>query len=178
MGFGFGLFFVFGIVPLSGIILIFWLISGDNAYGKMLQFAWSGLFGLMLLSSIIRFFSTKKEVRRSDIYGEYVIDRSKFPGKQANWQYANFRFKITKNDELIFDQMDGRKIIKSDTAQVIFVEHYVSDRIRILKDPNMCHVIDKTPTLYRNIWSFYYVFETVKFGNVFFKKGKWRPLRR
>lgn len=178
MGFGFGLFFVFGIIPLSVIMLIFWAISGNNVFGKMLQFAWSGLLGLMLLASIIQYFSTKKKVRRNDIYGEYVIDRSKFPGEQANWQYANFRFRITQKDELIFYQMDDRKILKSDTAKVIFLERYFSDRIRIVKDSNMHHIIDETPTLYRNIWSFYYVFESPKFGNVFFKKGKWKPKRR
>ncbi len=177
MGFGFNLFFVFIILPVSGILIILWITTQKKLFGKLLGIIWAGMIGLIILVSILQIFTTKKRVEKSDIYGEYIIDRSKFSGKQADWQYENFRFEITKRNELIFHQTTGRKIMESDTAKVEFLEQYVNDRIRIKKDSIMHHIIEEEPTLYRNIWSFYYVFESPKFGNVFFKKGKWKPLK-
>ncbi|NRF37488.1 hypothetical protein [Pedobacter foliorum] len=38
------------------------------------------------------------------------------------------------------------------------------------------HIMDGDPTIYRDTWSFYLVFNSPKFGNMFFKKGAWEPL--
>ncbi|POR20843.1 hypothetical protein BWK58_13375, partial [Flavobacterium columnare] len=35
------------------------------------------------------------------------------------------------------------------------------------------HIIQNNPTLYREVWSFYYVFKSKKIGNMFFTKKKW-----
>jgi hypothetical protein len=177
MGFGFNLLFVLIILPISGILIILWATTQKKLFGELLGLIWVGMIGLVILISILQIFTTKKRVKKPNIYGEYIIDRSKFPGEQANWQYENFRFEITKRKELIFHQTAGRKTIASDTAKIEFLEQYVNDRIRIKKDSSMHHIIEEEPTLYRSIWSFYYVFESPKFGNVFFKKGKWKPIK-
>ncbi|QRR00195.1 hypothetical protein [Dyadobacter sandarakinus] len=39
------------------------------------------------------------------------------------------------------------------------------------------HILMDNPTTYRETWSFYLVFDSPKFGNVFFTKGDWEPLR-
>lgn len=142
----------------------------------MLGLIWAAVCGVFLFSIIIDSFSTRRGIKKSDIYGEYIIDRSKFSGKQANWQYANYRFTVTKENQLIFYQTKGRTFTRADTFDVDFVGGYLNDRIRFTQDSNRHHIISENPTLYRKQFSFYYVFHSEKFGNVFFKKGKWKEL--
>jgi hypothetical protein len=42
------------------------------------------------------------ELDKEDIYGNYVIDRDICSGKQADWQYNHYRFKITEENKNIF----------------------------------------------------------------------------
>ncbi len=86
MGFGFNLLLLFIIFPSTGILLFLWILSKRSSFAKILVLLWSGVIGLVILSSIVQFFNTKKRVEKNDIYGEYIIDRSKFPGPQADWQ--------------------------------------------------------------------------------------------
>lgn len=176
MGFGFNLFFIFVLLPLSGGLLLIWLLSKKAAYGKILGILWLGILALICLSAIIQVFTTKMKVRKRNIYGKYVVYRSKFPGKQSDWQYNHFRFEITKQNELVFYQTEKGIIIKKDSIKVSFLEQYHSDRLVISGDTNRHHILSQNPTLYRNIGSFYYVFNSPKFGNMFFKKGKWKPI--
>ena len=53
MGFGFNLFFIFILLPLTGILLIAWLLSKKVFYGKALGLIWLGFIGLVLLSGIV-----------------------------------------------------------------------------------------------------------------------------
>lgn len=177
MGFGFNLFFIFVLLPLSGGLLLIWLISRNVAFGKMLGFLWLCILGLICISAVIQIFTTKMKVRKRNIYGKYVVYRSKFPGKQADWQYNHFRFEITKQNELIFYYIDKGIIIHKDSIKISFLEQYQSDRLVINGHPNNPHILAENPTLYRNIGSFYYVFKSPKFGNMFFKKGKWKPIK-
>ncbi|MBG7608084.1 MAG: hypothetical protein IZT59_08675 [Verrucomicrobia bacterium] len=39
----------------------------------------------------------------SDIIGHYVIDRSKYPGANANWQYETYSFDITQSHIIVHD---------------------------------------------------------------------------
>lgn len=119
---------------------------------------------------------------QQDIYGTYVIDREIFPGKQANWQYANFRFEITTDNRMIFETRRNKEKWNVETIDVSFstgywdldIEQYCNKRIRIHSDSTNHHVVQDNPTLYRkNFNRFYYVFESEKFGNMFFKKGQW-----
>ena len=120
---------------------------------------------------------------QEDIYGTYIIDKDKFPGKQANWQYDNFRFKIMPDNKMIFESRVYKDNWKSEIVDVSYSsgyfdidkEQYCNKKIRIHSDSTNHHIIRDNPTLYRkNFNRFYYVFESEKFGNVFFKKGKWK----
>jgi len=119
---------------------------------------------------------------QQDIYGTYVIDKDRFPGKQADWQYENFRFKITDHNELIFESLIYDNKWKADTVKVSYSsgyydedkKEYCNQKLRVHSDSTSHHIIRDNPTLYRqNFSGFYYVFESEKFGNVFFKKGQW-----
>lgn len=176
MGFGFNLFAVFILFPLTILLGIIWLISRKKLFGKLLAFVWLPIFGLILLVGIMRIFTEKKNLDRQDIYGEYVIDRTKFAGTQADWQYDHYRFEITEKNEFIFYLTEKDKIIKTYKGHVEFLEAYKQPRIIIHTPESSYHLIEEKPTLYRNIWSFYYVFRSPKFGNVFFTKGKWKPI--
>ena len=53
-------------------------------------------------------------------------------------------------------------------------QEYCNRKLRIHSDSRNHHIIRDNPTLYRKYFNkFYYVFESEKFGNVFFKKGTW-----
>jgi hypothetical protein len=73
MGFGFNLFFIFILVPLTGILLIAWLLFKKKWIGKILGFIWLGIFGLALLSGIGQWLTSKTELDKKDYYGEYEL---------------------------------------------------------------------------------------------------------
>ncbi|HAS47606.1 MAG TPA: hypothetical protein DCS93_44425 [Microscillaceae bacterium] len=178
MGFGFNFLMLFGIFPLTIFLIIIWLINRKKLYVKALAILWISVLGLIALSYIARYLFTKKGITKRSIYGEYIIDRTKFPGKQADWQYQSFRFKITADHQFIFYYTEGAKVIKSDTAQVVFLEKYFNHRMIIKRNAKMHHIVEPAPALYSKGQPFYYVFRSPKFGNVFFKKGIWKPLNK
>jgi len=102
MGFVFNLFFVFILVPVTVIFLLIWLLTRKKIFGKTLGLIWLGIFGLVLLSGIIQWLTAKVELEKRDYYGEYIVNRDYFPGRQAEWQYENFRFEIKENDSINF----------------------------------------------------------------------------
>lgn len=167
-----GFLFIIFIFPLTIILAIIWLLTKHKFFGYLIGILWTGIFGLYSFSA----FWTKKELEKDDIYGEYVIDRTKFSGKQADWQYEHFRFEITKDNDFIFYQTDNDRIIRTYKGKIEFLEAYNKPRIVLHMDKLRHHIIEDKPTLYRQVWTFYYVFNSPKFGNVFFTKGQWKPL--
>ncbi len=178
MGFGFNLGMIFIILPLTIILLLVWLISRKNIFGKTVLLIWLGIFGLIALVSVLKVFTDKKVLDKNDIYGEYIVDRTKFSGKQSDWQYNHFRFEIKEDNTIIFYETEGSKLLKTHKGTISF--HYAYNRPRLIIDiaEPRHHIIENKPTLYRTIWSFYYVFNSPKFGNVFFTKGKWTPIEK
>ncbi len=177
MWFGFNLLFIFVLAPVTLVFLVTWLISRKIIVVKTLGLIWLIVFGMIFLLEIFHFFTAKKELTREDIYGSYIIDRTKYPGKQADWQYDHYRLEITKDNKFIFYQTGGGKN-KAYNGTVKFLEAYKEPRIILNVDTPGYHIINDKPTLYRTTWSFYYVFHSPKFGNVFFKKGKWKPISK
>lgn len=84
MGFGFNLVFVFILLPLTYLLSYAWLITRHLIYGKIIAVICLGIIGLVALSATIQALDAKKRLTKSDYYGQYVIDRSYFSGKQAN----------------------------------------------------------------------------------------------
>ncbi|AFU69675.1 hypothetical protein P700755_002983 [Psychroflexus torquis ATCC 700755] len=178
MGFGFNLFLIFILVPLTGILLIAWLLSRKLLIGKILGFIWLGIFGLILLVGIINWLTSKTELNKDDYYGEYVVNRDYFRGEQTDWQYNHFRFEITDADSIYFYVTDKQKTLKTyqGTIKTTDPKNYNSERLIIEMEQPTQHILTSNPTTYRNAWSFYLVFNSPKFHNLFFKKGKWKPI--
>ncbi len=153
-----------------------WGVSKKKIFSKTLSGIWIAVIGLVLLVSIIKLIESLNELDKDDIYGEYVIDRTKYSGKQSDWQYENFRFKILENNEILFYVTDKSKILKTYKGKIHFLEQYKTPRIVLNFDGKKHHIINENPTLYRKGKSFYYVFYSAKFGNVFFTKDKWKEI--
>jgi hypothetical protein len=176
MGFGFNLFFVFALVPGTIILLLFWLFSQKQIFGKTLAIIWLGVLGLAILSYIVPVLTAKKELKKNDYYGQYIVDRDFFPGKQADWQYNNFRFEIKNNDSIYFYVTENAKVLKVYRGTITTTQPYNSERLIINKVQPTLHIMYSDPTTYRSIWSFYLVFHSPKFNNMYFKKGEWKPI--
>ena len=176
MGFGFNLLFVFILVPLTGILLVTWLLTRKKIYGSALAIIWVTIFGLILLSFILRWFTEKTILDKKDYYGEYIVNRDYFPGKQADWQYNNFRFEIKNNDSIYFYVTDEEKILKTYRGTITTTQSYNSERLIIRMDQPKHHILISNPTTYRSAWRFYLVFYSPKFNNLYFKKGNWELL--
>lgn len=102
MGFGFNLGIIFIVLPLSAILMILWIITKKSIFGLTLL----GIYGLIILlvivASITRPLFEKIELKKKDFYGDYVVNRDYFKGRQADWQYNHFRFEIKSNDSILF----------------------------------------------------------------------------
>ena len=178
MGFGFYLFGIFILLLLVGVLLIVWIVSKKRIIGKTLGIILFGIFGGTLFIVTIQLLIAKTELDKQDYYGEYVINRSYFKGEQTDWQYNHFRFKISEQDSLFFYVTDKEKILKTykGTIKTTNPKNHKSDRLLVeMKQPTH-HILESNPTTYRSAWSFYLVFHSPQFHNVFFKKGKWKPI--
>ncbi len=173
----FSLLVALTILPLSCILAWSWYSTGRKVFGKILGLFWLIIAVLYASFALIRFFKTKKELDKEDIYGEYIVDRTKYPGAQSDWQYNHFRFKITPEHQFIFEEIEQDSLVKTYQGTVTFLEGYKQPRIVIGVDTPRHYVIDPRPTLYRKPFAFYYVFKSPKVGNVFFTKGKWVSIK-
>jgi Mn2+/Fe2+ NRAMP family transporter len=173
--FALGFLFIFFLL-ISIFLYILKLIFKKKIF-VTLNIAWWILFiSLPILLTISSIFTTKKEVDKDDIIGNYVINRNICSGKQADWQYNHYRFKITEDDKIFFYITEKENIIKTIEGNITYTEYTNSPHIKIELDEPKFHILASNPTLYREIWSFYYVFESNKYGNMFFTKGNWKPI--
>jgi len=178
MGFGFNLFFIFILVPLTGILCVTWLLTRKKIFGYSLGLIWIGIFGLALFSGIVQWLTAKKELKKKDYYGEYTISRNYFPGKQSDWQYDHFRFEIKENDSIFFYVTEKEKVVNTyrGIIKTTNPNQYISERLITNMEQPTYHILTSNPTTYRSSWSFNLVFYSPKFNNVYFKKGHWKPL--
>lgn len=176
MGLGFNLFFVFILFPLTGILLVTWLLTRKKIFGKTVGIIWLAIFGLILFSGIVQWLTAKTLLEKKDYYGKYIVNRNYFAGRQADWQYNSFRFEIKDNDLIYFYETDKEKILKTYRGTITTVKPYNSERLIINMEQPTHHILTNNPTIYRSSWSFYLVFHSPKFNNVYFTKGKWKPL--
>ena len=180
MGKGILIYLTF-LIPMTIIFIIIWAIFRKKIIIKSIGVIWGIFTILILLAFVVEKKMQPIVISNSDICGEYIIDRTKFEGKQAEWQYENFRYKITESEELIFESKIYGNKWKSEKVKVSYSSGYYDEnkkeycnrKIRIHSDSTTHHIIKDNPTLFRKSFNFYYVFKSEKFGNVFFKKGKW-----
>jgi len=175
MGFGFNLFFVFIFIPLTGVLLVTWLFIRKKFIGKILGFIWIGIFGLILFLISLQWLTEKTVLKKKNYYGQYVVNRD-YKGKQTDWQYNTFRFEIKENDSIFFYVTNKEKILKTYRGTITTTTLYPSERLKINMEYPTHHIMSSNPTTYRSAWSFYLVFYSPRFNNVFFKKGKWKSI--
>lgn len=176
MGFGFNLFFVFIIIPLAGILLLAWFILRKKIFGIILGVLFLAILGLTLIVRTVKNLTAIKGLEKKDYYGKYIINRNFFPGRQADWQYSNFRFEIKQNDSIYFYVTDKEKILKTYKGIITTTKPYSSERLKISMEKSTHHIMTNNPTTYRGAWSFNLVFYSPKFNNVYFKKGEWKAI--
>lgn len=172
------LFFV--IILFTTALLIAFILSKERVFLKTIGYLFVGVLGLAVLLEIVHWFNSKTELDKEDFYGEYVINRDYFKGKQTDWQYNNFRFEITEQDSILFHITDQEKIVKTyrGIIKTTHPDHYNSERLIVEMEQPTHHILTTNPTIYRSSWSFYLVFNSPEFNNVFFKKGKWEPIEQ
>ena len=168
--------FIFILLPISFILLLLWGFTEKKIFGIGLLIMWGGLISLLVLSFIFRPLWEKKVLDKSDLYGEYIIDRNYFPGKQADWQYNNFRFEIKENDSIFFYVTDGKKINETYKGTISTLAIYKSARLVINMEKPTHQILTTNPTIYREVWDFFMVFNSPKFYNMYFRKGKWKEI--
>jgi hypothetical protein len=123
------------------------------------------LLGLLLFNHL----SKPMVVRKDQIYGTYRVDKTKFDTAEALWQYENFEIQIGRDHILrLYQLQPNRKII--DSAVFTFSEYFNAAHISLDLDSTRHHILSTNPTLFRKPFHFYYVFESRKFGNMFFEK--------
>ena len=158
------------------VLLLVWLFTKQKIWGMAVGCIWSVLFIFALLFWTISLFTSKLKVHEADLYGSYIVDRSKYSGVQSDWQYNHYRFEINKDHTFFFHLMENGKIIKTYKGMISVYNGYSSPRITLHLTKPTFHIIADNPTLYRETWRFYYVFSSMEYGNVFFRKGNWKPL--
>jgi hypothetical protein len=168
MGFGFNLFGFPILVLISIGLLIYLLISKNKIALIILASLWGLLFLFFELGAIARYYRKPISLTRNDIVGEYRIDTTFYSGKNATWQYNHYKFFITKKHSIMFVEMNDKgRVIYREVHDLKFSNIPVTWEI---KSDTLHHVIRNNPTLYRSHSKFYYVFHSVKFGNMFFRK--------
>jgi uncharacterized membrane protein YbhN (UPF0104 family) len=173
---GFSLLFAVIILPLTGILLIVWVLTRNKIFWKMLEIIWLAIIGLVIFVMTTQWLTAKTILDKEDYYGQYIIDRNFFPGKQADYQYNTFRFEIKDNDTLYFYLTDKERILQTYKGSITTNDIYISERLSINMQTSIHHILTSNPTTYRSAWNFYLVFYSPKFNNVYFKKGKWKSI--
>lgn len=173
---GFSLLFAVIILPLTGILLIVWVLTRNKIFWKMLEIIWLAIIGLVIFVMTTQWLTAKTILDKEDYYGQYIIDRNFFPGKQADYQYNTFRFEIKDNDTLYFYLTDKERILQTYKGSITTNDIYISERLSINMQTPIHHILTSNPTTYRSAWNFYLVFYSPKFNNVYFKKGKWKSI--
>ena len=115
---------------------------------------------------LIQRLQEKKVLQKEDYYGSYIIDRRFFKGKKSDWQYNSYRFEITDKDSIFFHCTIGERIFKTYRGTIDISVSYASARL----------ILSTYPTTYRSAWNFYLVFHSPYYNNMYFRKGKWKPL--
>ncbi len=171
--FGGILLLLFIFLPITLILFILYLIKGNNRYlRRILQF-WAVTLALSICILILGQIFSLIELSKKDYYGTYIIDKKYYPGRQADWQYENFRFEIKHNDSIYFYVTDKNKINTTYYGSIKTTPNYYSERLILKMAQPTHHILKSNPTTSRGIWDFYLVFKSDSFNNVFFKKGTW-----
>ena len=168
--------FLLIIGPLLVWVLIIGLQNRKNLFGKAIFTSASVFLGFLLITISYNLLSRKKILEKDDYYGKYIIDRNYFPGRQADWQFNNYRFEITEKDSIFLYVTESKTLTKLYSGIITTIKPYNSERLVIHMNKPTHHVMNSNPTIYREPWGFYLVFNSPKFSNMYFRKGTWESI--
>ncbi|WP_420457693.1 hypothetical protein, partial [Neolewinella sp.] len=127
-----------------------------------------------ILLWLLRLNNTKVVLDADDLYGTYQIDKSAWPGRQADWQYDHYVLIIRRDGTMkLTERYDGGGA-RTFTIPFRLKEGY-ANAPRLLSQPDTFthHILQYNPTLYREYWGFHYAFYSPRYGEVFFRKRRW-----
>jgi hypothetical protein len=173
---GLQLLFLLLISPIIIGFFFYGLKRKTKSIGKLILVIYTIAFSFIIIITIVGTLAQKKILEKSDFYGEYVVDRNYFSGEQSDWQYNNFRFEIKKNDSIYLYITDGKIINETYIGKISTVTPYKSARLEIEIINKSHHILSSNPTIYREAWGFFMVFNSPKFHNMYFRKGEWQEI--
>ncbi len=177
MGFGFNLGMIFIIIPVSILLFILGVITKKKIFSIIFFSIWTVIIASVVLTSIIQFLMPDNKLDKDDYYGEYIIDREFFSGKESDWQYNRYRMEIKESDSIFLYTYDKEKLVATHKGGITTVQPYGSERLVIHMEKPNHHITNTNPTVYREGWgSFYLVFYSTKFHNMYFRKGNWKRM--
>ncbi|WP_224997033.1 hypothetical protein [Cesiribacter sp. SM1] len=171
MGFGFNLIGFPLLILLTIGLIVGFIFTRKKGLLKLLGIVWGLLILLIIVGTISDYYRRPIRLTKNDIVGTYRIDTSFYPGENARWQYEHVKFQITEDDEFILTVMQDDNNYKELHGQVVWSSG-PPDLWTVKMDDTTHHIVESGPTLYRGHDRFYYVFESSKWNNMFFRKEK------
>ncbi len=150
---------LFGIIFL--ILLVVFLLTKSRAAGTI----FIGFTLLPFAAFLLAWLFNPTVPTRSEIIGDYEIDRSRYPGPNADWQHANYALKITDSEVILTDARSS-KVWKSHIDWFDDPAY----RWKFLGSRKRHHLLAEGPAIIRDSFSYYYVFRSPLYGDVFFTK--------
>jgi hypothetical protein len=169
MGFGFSLIGIPLLLLLSVALLLYFLFAQEKKALYILGILWGMVLLLIPISLLMDDLRQPISLTKADFVGDYRIDTEFYPGRNAQWQYDRFAFRILESDSILFVEIND----KGTRAKVFRHPIRISDGPPYLWSviaETTSQVIQKPPTLYRGHTRFYYVFDSEQYGNMFFRK--------
>ena len=147
---------------------LIWTANGNKIFGwvfvttSALPF---GIAGLLVIALTISWIDSPTQPSKSDIIGHYEIDRSRYPGPEADWQHTHYSMEITAQEVVLRDH-HLNQVWRGDIKWFIQPDY----RWKFKSLEKRHHLVVDGPALYRNRFNYYYVFKSRHYGDVFFVK--------
>jgi hypothetical protein len=171
MGFGFSLFGIPILILLSVALLAYFVFAGEKKALYALATMWGMVLLLIPFSLFMDNYRRPIHLTKADFVGDYRVDTTFYPGRNARWQYDRFGFRILESDSIIFVEINDKG------TRINVHRHPINisagpPSLWTVTDETSSPVFQQPPTLYRGHTRFYYVFDSEGYGNMFFRKVK------
>lgn len=163
---------MFLIIPFSIYLLLLLGVSVGLLKSRTKSLAFI-LFALISIPFVIigtSWLNSPVNLEKQDIIGQYEIAQSIYPESQADWQYRTYTLDVTPTELIVYDSRT-EKTWKSPITWLNLTDY----RWKFANDSSRHHIIQDGPAIYRTDFSYYYVFKSPLYGNVFFRKKRDLP---
>jgi hypothetical protein len=124
---------------------------------------------MLVITILVNNYNKPMKVEAKHIYGTYRVDIDKFDRLQATWQHEHFELTISTDNYLRLYQLKPQKRML-DEVRFEILDYANAKRIKLRTTRDSHHILRTQPTLFREPRSFFYVFESEYYGNMFFRK--------